>query len=584
MKRDTLKIYSKFLKRNACVMMASFLGMAAFLYIYGIRVLDPTFDDWLYAGGDLTQHYLGWMAYRNSEWFFPIGMTDQLTYPLKTSIIFTDSIPLFAVVFKLFSPILPETFQYFGLWGIMTFALNGAVSAKILQKYLQKDWQIVLGGLFFILSHQVLHRMYAHTALAGHWLILLAIYLLVYYREKSFYSKLLWWMLLGFLCASIHIYFIPMCGIVLVAFCLTDFVSRPGENKVRRFLRPLFYLAGYMGTAVCVIAFLGGLSSKATAEAEGLGMYSMNLNAFFNPQFSNCMTKTLSTYGAGQYEGFAYLGAGILFLVLETIILLISFGRNGKLQLFGAMKQGFAAAFILAFIVSLSPVITYESKVLLQLRIPQFIVDLWSIFRSTGRFGWVCVYLIFIFALCADYQCVTSPRLKSVILIAGILLQMMDMRHVLMEKHASWIEETAFQYTTGLDEEILDSVLIKNGIKHVVIVDGWSNDTWYPVAVYALEHHLTLNKFYFARTPSGIPEAQERALEELSGDTAFIWSISNSLDCENYDLNYCVAGDFVIGISCSVPFTFSAKVSGESIFSEEWSQQRTRWGWISPIF
>ena len=88
-------------ERKNCVIAAS-LGGIAFLLIYGIKILNPQYTDWLLMGGDPSQHYLGWEFYRRSDWFFPLGLTDQLAYPLKTSVIYTDSIPLFAVFFKLF--------------------------------------------------------------------------------------------------------------------------------------------------------------------------------------------------------------------------------------------------------------------------------------------------------------------------------------------------------------------------------------------------------------------------------------------------------------------------------------------------
>ena len=96
--------------------MGAILGAIFFIIIYGFCVLDPTYDEWLLGKGDLTQHYLGWCFYRRSEWTFPVGLTNQLAYPTYTSVIFTDSIPVFAVFFKLLSPLLPETFQYFGLF------------------------------------------------------------------------------------------------------------------------------------------------------------------------------------------------------------------------------------------------------------------------------------------------------------------------------------------------------------------------------------------------------------------------------------------------------------------------------------
>lgn len=60
-------------------------------------------------------------------------------YDEISSVIFTDSIPLFAILFKILSPVLPETFQYFDFWGMISYMLQGAISAKILKKYLRSD-------------------------------------------------------------------------------------------------------------------------------------------------------------------------------------------------------------------------------------------------------------------------------------------------------------------------------------------------------------------------------------------------------------------------------------------------------------
>ena len=158
---------------------AALLGALSFMILYGVEILNPFYTDWLITGGDLNQHYLGWEFFRKSEWFFPIGLTDQIAHPVKTSIIYTDSIPLFAVIFKLLTVGIDERFQYFGLWGMFCFILQGYFAARILQHWLKDKWQVLLGSLFFIWSPTVIFRMYYHTALAAHWLILNSIYLCV---------------------------------------------------------------------------------------------------------------------------------------------------------------------------------------------------------------------------------------------------------------------------------------------------------------------------------------------------------------------------------------------------------------------
>ena len=172
MKKYLMYLNNKTLKLYLIIAVLSSL---IFCGIYGIKVLDPTYIDWLLTGGDLTQHYLGWDAYRSSDWHFPIGMVDTLAYPYYTSIIFTDSIPILAVFFKILSPILPSDFQYFGFWGISCFILQGILTARIIKKYTPSSIIVVIVSCLFTLTPVMILRMYAHTALAGQWILLLSL-------------------------------------------------------------------------------------------------------------------------------------------------------------------------------------------------------------------------------------------------------------------------------------------------------------------------------------------------------------------------------------------------------------------------
>lgn len=113
---------------------ACLCGIIIFVLIYGTSVINPTNVNWLlHNGSDLAQHYLGWEAFRKAEWQFPIGLLNNLRYPGYSSIVYTDSIPLFAIVFKVLSPFLPEKFQYFGLYGLLCFVMQGLITTKIVR-------------------------------------------------------------------------------------------------------------------------------------------------------------------------------------------------------------------------------------------------------------------------------------------------------------------------------------------------------------------------------------------------------------------------------------------------------------------
>ena len=78
------------------------IGAVCFIGIYGTNVLDFTNVGWLFDNDhDLRQHYIAWCRFRSDPWDFPIGLISSLSYPNSMSVIYTDSIPIFAVLFKL---------------------------------------------------------------------------------------------------------------------------------------------------------------------------------------------------------------------------------------------------------------------------------------------------------------------------------------------------------------------------------------------------------------------------------------------------------------------------------------------------
>ena len=142
------------------------LAIAAFFWVVGPLALNPQNVAWLDGGFDPAQHYLGWVFFRNSAWSFPLGLNPAFGMDISSSIVYSDSIPLLAFLFKPFAAFLPETFQYFGLWLLLCFILQSyfawrltallqmpsiaTISAVILltdpQKYEGGELQVVTNG------------------------------------------------------------------------------------------------------------------------------------------------------------------------------------------------------------------------------------------------------------------------------------------------------------------------------------------------------------------------------------------------------------------------------------------------------
>ena len=125
------------IKKYRWPLTGALLGALVFVALYGVRVLDPTQVDWILnnASPDPSQHYLGWAFFRRSAVRLPyIGANYSVVYPYRTSVLFTDSIPLLALFFKLLGPVLPARFQYFGWWGLLCYALQGGQALAILAR------------------------------------------------------------------------------------------------------------------------------------------------------------------------------------------------------------------------------------------------------------------------------------------------------------------------------------------------------------------------------------------------------------------------------------------------------------------
>ena len=97
-----------------------FLGCIAFFSIVGPRALYPTNIGWL-GHGDRAQHYLGWAFFRNADWSFPIGANLDYGLDIGSAIIFSDSNPLLAFLFKPLSGLFTRAISIY--WFVVSYML-----------------------------------------------------------------------------------------------------------------------------------------------------------------------------------------------------------------------------------------------------------------------------------------------------------------------------------------------------------------------------------------------------------------------------------------------------------------------------
>ena len=592
------------------------IGIVIFIAIYGFGVINPTNTEWLLHSDDLegsidlTQHYMGWVFYRDTPWTFPLGLTEGI-YSEPVSVVYTDSIPLFALFFKIFSGILPDSFQYMGLFGLICYGLMGGFGALVTRRYTSNVLVNGISATLFVLSPILLNRMYLHTALSAHFLIVAGIVLWLY-RDKMRWSRyLISWIVLIAGGTLINAYFTPILLGILLCSILQDIITgaKIGKNIVLLALPILVSLFG----AWIMGMFYGETNASGSG---GLDMLSFNLDGFFKPMtyatsfghFTHDFREVtysgivrgfplLSPY---QNEGFAYLGLGMIILVIITFVLLIAYiirriiGRSRSDNSSTKTGKKYTRRQIISVVVSLcvylvvftllamSPKWTIGEVEILNIPWPKMIWDLLSTFRSTGRFIWPVYYMIMSLALLIPtyifvrndkntYASRMFPRrnvfviekaIIIAILVLVVIVQIIDLWPAMKQKHNDFHKEV--EYVSDLTSPSWEEIAAK--CDTIVVYPPSSDLYWDGISaltfeIFAHEHNMSMNMTYMSRDLTEFADEKTNAEfeERAKGKTypnhmyLFLSAKENELPDSNiYNLNYYRIDGYIVGLDKSV--------------------------------
>ena len=543
------------------------IGIAAYAVIIRFKGFWPTDVDWLlpeWNGNiDSASHYIGWEIYRQSGIFqWPIGRSPMLGPDGGSSIAYS-TLPLLALIFKPIAHWSTMPIQFFGLWSLFCFIGQSISSWKLLGLWIKNRIHLSLGVCFFVISPAFLDRLSVHFDASAHFLLIFALYL---YFSTS--PKLGRWLILGALSVLVFPYIAMMVSIIFVARLISEVIST--KNWYKFFKQTVVYVGVLLIVAwQCGYFILGG----SKIDAEGYGSFSANVLTFVDPGFPEMYRKPWSHVvpdrwqGPGQYEGFAFIGSGILFFALiiwvkklikgtnftrvvlvgPVVSMALLFGHDSdtaqmKLTiLLGIVvsiaienmlqyrQHNFTHKLILCLVTVGMCLFALSNQILLgQFQIAHVDLDpsllkLANTFRSSGRFVWplmlVLIALIIVGVIGELPRAFVAP-----ILIAVLVFQMIDSNKGWQFNTDAYSRSGPERYLTSKTWNVLgkkyEGVLFSPAANKPRLLVSINQDfvsengfLWRDIGVLAQKYGWSMNSSYFSRDPANRFQKDNTALD-----------------------------------------------------------------------
>lgn len=472
------------LKKYGQLSIPFLLGICAFIFVTGGKILWPSNINWLF--GDSAEALYGWQLFRNTPIFQnPLGANYPYGMGIGGSIINSEQLFIFAFPFKLISRWLPIQFQYTGLWVLLCFICQAIFSWKLLGKITNNSLIKLLGSVFFVLAPTFLIRYPGALSFLGQWLILAGILL---YLSLCFRSYA--WPVLLVTSSLVHGYFL----IMLLAIWLADLLKRKifGELTYKEIIKNILVTVLIL---LVVMWQVGYFMLHSGYAGPGLGVYRMNLLSFVDPYVQGWSHVLLvQPHTVGDYEGFSYLGLGTIILGIVALAGLIKIIEHHQIKILCfKLKKNFTllvVAFLL-MIFALSNCIVLGKYELIQYRLPM----IFATFRASGRMALPLYYLIYlgIFYLIVRYY----KKITAIILIfICLFIQITDLSN-LFRSHKSWVNNLQ-PYNSPLKSPIW-SLAAKKYKKIIFIMPEAYPIGWQAFTHYAAFNRLNINEGYFSR-------------------------------------------------------------------------------------
>ena len=477
------------------------LGVVAFFLIVGPRALNPTNIAWL-GNGDLATHYLGWVFFSQSGWSFPIGLNPDYGLEFSNAILFSDSNPLLAFLFKPFASLLGQPFQYFGIWLLACFVLQAWFAWKLIGLVSESVAVRILAAGLFVFAPPMIFRMGGHPNLAGHFLILAALY---FAFKPTLNQRTLVWSLLLSVAALVHAYLLVMVAVLWFA----NLVGQRTGKKISSSNAAMEFAIVF--AAVALVCWQAGYFVVGSgANGGSFGFYRMNLLSIVDASHVSYTLKDIPE-APGDYEGFNFLGLGVIFLAICALPALVA-GQHG-------LGKALRCYPVLLFVLAGLTVFALSNKVGIgafgfEYPLPEKVISLASYFRASGRMFWPVFYAILFTII---FVVVRHNNHRTVVALLGLALVIQ-----IVDTHAGWrnirgplMAEAKSSWATPMQSPFWKEAAVK--YKKVRWIQPAGHSTkWMHLAAFAGANKMATDAVYLARVGNRVSaQAREHAAETL---------------------------------------------------------------------
>ena len=390
------------------------VGLIAVIALFPLPAVLGTGAIWAAPFGDMALSLTGHLAYQADPWRWPLLTTRLLLWPHGASIAMADSNPLVSMLAKAVTRLFGTApVNLLGVWLALCVLLQPVAAVFALRGVTRGRPEASLAvAVLSVLPLAWLARL-GHINLMGHFVILAALGLTL--RMLGHGVRRGWAKAAGVLTGAVlfHPYLFLMSAAVLAAV--------PVEATLLwRRSAPRHWI-GLVLACVIPFALFRLLNGEFEAGAVGFGILSMNLLSPVWPQASGLLGPKLPIIDAtgGQFEGFNYLGAGLLFLLAAAAASLAATRRWPQ------WSPGLLLCLAVLTILALSNHVYAGHSLLLDLGEQPWSRVLAPI-RASGRLFWPVGYALLIGGV-ATVAAARLPRWVGLAVLAtAVLLQAAD--------------------------------------------------------------------------------------------------------------------------------------------------------------